>query len=295
MTDTSPPSTTPGSASDAPTWDPQQYARFSDHRGRPYHDLLQRVGAEQPAVVVDLGCGNGPLTLGLARRWPQARIVGVDSSAEMLRRARELDVAGRVEWMRADVADWDPASLGAAPDVVVTNALLQWVPTHLRLLPHWFRALAPGGWFALQVPGNFDAPSHAILRELVLTHPRAAELTPGIRDGSAVGEPSTYASLMAAEGLVPDAWETTYLHLLDPSGEQSDPVLEWVKGTALRPFLDVLTGEDERSDFLATYADRLRVAYPRQRYGTPFPFRRVFAVGHQPANATVPPQQGEGA
>src|SRR5207342_3508033 len=111
--------------------DPELYARFSDDRARPFVDLLARVGATAPALVVDLGCGNGPLTLSLAQRWPGARIVGVDSSRQMLEAARSLDTEGRVEWVEQDVARWDPASLGARPEVIVTNATLQWVPGHL--------------------------------------------------------------------------------------------------------------------------------------------------------------------
>src|SRR6478736_3871228 len=145
------------------TWDPAQYGLFSDHRRRPFGDLLARVGAVAPSVVVDLGCGPGPLTLGLADRWPQARIIGVDSSPHMLEQARAADPAARVEWIEADVASWQPP---AGVDVIVTNATLQWVPGHLDLLPRWVDALAPGGWFAMQVPGNFDAPSRALLREV---------------------------------------------------------------------------------------------------------------------------------
>ena len=136
------------------TWDPTRYGQFSSERSRPFVDLMARVDAQEPGLVVDLGCGNGPLTLSLAERWPQARVVGVDSSVEMLDAARALDTDGRVEWVEADLADWDIASLGAAPDVIVSNAALQWVPRHLPLIETWVDALAADGWFALQVPGN---------------------------------------------------------------------------------------------------------------------------------------------
>jgi trans-aconitate 2-methyltransferase len=106
------------------TWNPEQYARFSNHRRRPFADLTSRVGASSPAIVVDLGCGPGPLTLSLARRWPDARIIGIDSSAEMLDEARRNDRAERVEWVRSDVEAWDPAQVGAPIDVITTNALL---------------------------------------------------------------------------------------------------------------------------------------------------------------------------
>ena len=263
-------------------WDPRQYAIFAHERNRPFADLLARVGAPAPGLVLDLGCGNGPLTLSLAQRWPQARIVGVDSSAQMLRAARELDTDGRVEWVEAELASWDMTALGAAPDVIVTNATLQWIPRHLELIDSWARALRPGGWLALQVPGNFGAPSHALMREVAATHPRRDELAVALKRARSA-EPSTYVQVLSRAGCRVDAWETTYLHLLDPDGAVADPVLEWVTGTGLRPALEVLTDETERAAFLSAYAARLREAYPRTSAGVILPFRRIFAVGQRPA------------
>ena len=266
----------------SPSWDPGTYAQFADERSRPFADLVGRIGAEDPSLVVDLGCGNGPATLSLAALWPNARVVGVDSSETMLETARQLDAAGRVEWVLADLHDWDPASLGERPDVIVTNAALQWVPSHLTLLPVWVDALAAGGWFALQVPGNVDAPSHRLMREVAARHSRAGELTAALeRFGAA--EPTTYLTVLSALGCVVDAWETTYLHVLDPAGVEENPVLNWVSGTGLRPVLDRLTDEDERTAFLTPYAAALVEAYPRRAVGVVFPFRRVFAVAHKVA------------
>ena len=261
-------------------WDPAQYARFADHRSRPFVDLLARIGAEGPRLVVDLGCGNGPLTLTLAHRWPQARIVGVDSSPQMLAAARELDAEGRVDWVEADLSEWDIASVGEAPDVIVTNATLQWVPGHRQLLGGWVAALETGGWFAMQVPSNFEAPSHRLMREAAERHPAAERLRPGLaRVG--VAEPADYVEDLSGLGCDVDAWETTYQHVLDPEGRQASPVLEWVRGTGLRPVLDALTDEGERTAFLEDYDARLQTAYPRTPFGVIFPFRRVFAVAHK--------------
>lgn len=259
-----------------PTWDPTQYERFGDHRTRPFLDLIARVGAEEPQRVVDLGCGNGPATLLLAERWPTAQITGVDSSSEMLERARRLDVDHRVEWVQSDVRDVDLAQ-PAAPDVVVTNATLQWVPEHRELMTRWLQMIAPGGWFAMQVPGNFDAPSHRVIREVVAQQPDGERLLAEYRMTDPVDDPGEYVDLVAPHVDHVDAWETTYLQVLDPQGQQADPVLEWVRGTALRPVLDLLD-QPGQERLLRELAPRLAEAYPRREYGVPFPFRRVFLV-----------------
>jgi trans-aconitate 2-methyltransferase len=265
----------------AQTWNPEQYEKFSDHRRRPFVDLTARVAANSPEIVVDLGCGSGALTLELSGRWPRARVIGIDSSPEMLDRARGNDSVERVEWVCSDVESWDPARLGAPIDVIIANSLLQWVPSHLRLIPGWITALAPDGWFAMQVPGNFNAPSHTLLREVATKSPRAAELLPCLGRGEAVSEPAVYLFLLAGLGCDVDTWETTYQQVLDPGALRSEPVLEWTKGTALLPVFEVLTDEGERADFVAAYGKALLQAYPRQRFGTVFPFRRIFAVAHE--------------
>ncbi|UIJ34865.1 methyltransferase domain-containing protein [Allobranchiibius sp. GilTou73] len=258
------------------TWDPTQYERYADLRTRPFLDLLARVPHHDPKVVLDLGCGNGIATLIAAERWPDATVVGVDDSVDMLRKAADRDTAGRVRWVEADVATVDVGAYGR-PDVILTNATLQWVPGHLDLIPRWLESLAESGVFAMQVPGNFDAPSHRIIRETAREQQRGAELV-GLLRADPVSEPQGYADVLAAAGARLDVWETTYLQVLDAAGEQDHPVLEWVKGTALRPLLDVLDPAETRA-FLADLADRLNAAYPRAAYGVPFPFRRIFAVG----------------
>lgn len=273
-------STTPPTgerATDA-AWDPGQYALFADHRGRPFADLLARVDARDPGVVVDLGCGPGELTLGLARRWPGARVVGVDSSPEMLDKARALDTDGRIEWVRATAEQWDPAGLGAPVDVLVTNATLQWVPTHLRLIPGWLDALTPGGTFAMQVPANFDAPSHRLMREVAERHPRADDLRPGLDRAAAVALPGTYAALLLDRTPEVDVWQTTYEQVLAAPEGGPHPVLEWVRGTGLRPVLGILEDAAERDAFEQAYARELEAAYPRRSFGVLFPFTRTFAV-----------------
>jgi trans-aconitate 2-methyltransferase len=259
-----------------PTWDPDTYLAFGDERARPFVDLLHRVDAEDPRDVVDLGCGPAALTATLAHRWPKARVVGVDSSAEMVAVAAAVE---GVDVVHADVRDWTPEG---PVDVLVTNALLQWVPDHLALLGRWAGWLAPGGWLALQVPGNFGAPSHTLMRE-VAGLPRFADRLRGVLREDAVADPLGYAEVLTDAGCLVDAWETTYLHVLDPAGAQGDDaVLAWVRGTALRPVLDALADTPEECDaFVAEYAARLRRAYPRRPWGTPLPFRRVFAVARR--------------
>ena len=255
-------------------WDAKQYEKFDDHRTRPFGDLLNRVPLQAPTHIVDLGCGNGLATLSMLDRWPAARITGVDSSEAMLAAARDHDIDGRVEWVNQDVSQWVPPT---EVDLVVTNATLQWVPGHEAMIERWIDALPVGGAFAMQVPGNFTADSHRVIREVVHEHPRAAVLAPLLRHDPVLS-PQGYAALLAEHCVHVDAWETTYVQILDPAGQQQNPVLEWVKGTALRPILAALS-EHEVDPFLNELKDRLADAYPRRSYGVIFPFRRIFAVG----------------
>ncbi|MEO5743998.1 MAG: methyltransferase domain-containing protein [Terracoccus sp.] len=264
--------------SEASAWNPAQYAHFGDFRDRPFRELVARIDATDPTVVVDLGCGPGELTLALADRWPDARVVGVDSSAEMLEAARAKDAADRVEWVQAAAEDWDRAEAGGSVDVLVTNATLQWVPSHLRLIPSWVSALAPGGTFAMQVPANFDAASHRLMREVAARHSRADDLAPGLDRAAGTALPETYAALLLEVAADVDVWQTTYLQVLQPPADGTHPVLDWVRGTGLRPVLGVLTDPAEREAFVADYEAELEKAYPRRTFGVLFPFTRTFAV-----------------
>lgn len=255
-------------------WDAEQYGRFAVERARPFHDLVARVGADAPAYVVDLGCGPGALTASLAQRWPRAYVQGVDSSTEMLDAARRWAVPGRVEFTAGDATSWTP---DRPVDVLVSNALLQWVPGHLELLPRYAGWLAPGGWLALQVPGNLRDPSHRLLAELRMSPRWREQVGEGADRHLAVADPETYLAALGGCGCVVDAWETTYLHLLP--GE--DPVLEWMKGTGLRPVLSRLD-EPDRSEFVGEYGARLHSAFPAHPWGTVLPFRRIFAVAQAP-------------
>lgn len=258
-------------------WDPAVYQRYGDERARPFVDLLARVGAEAPTQVVDLGCGPGDQTATLLQRWPAAAVTGVDSSAEMLAAAAPRAVPGRLSFVHADLRSWRPP---APVDVVVSNATLQWVPDHLALLPSLAGMLAPGGWLALQVPGNFTAPSHTLLAEQRFSPRWREQVGDGADRAAAVHDSATYARVLLGlpdVALRVDAWETTYLHVL----QGPDAVLEWTRGTALRPVLQALDDPAEREAFLAEYAGRLRDAYPAQEWGTPFPFRRIFVVAHR--------------
>lgn len=252
-------------------WDPRQYSHFRDERKRPFFELLARVDVETPAHVVDLGCGTGDLTHVLAGRWPEARVIGVDSSEAMVKEARGRPSSGNVRFEVADLAGWSPP---APLDVLLSNAALHWVPDHAVLLPRLVDRLAPGGVLAFQVPANFDAPSHRSI-DAVRELPRFAARLVSPRRGGAESL-VTYESLLSGLGMAVDAWETTYLHVLP--GE--DAVLEWLLGTTLRPVLAALGPEDAR-DFLEELRPRLREAYPAHARGTPFPFTRRFVVARR--------------
>jgi trans-aconitate 2-methyltransferase len=258
-------------------WDPAQYLRFGDERSRPFFDLTGRIEAAKPHLVVDLGCGPGQLTAALASRWPDAEVRGIDSSAEMIAAARQMlpggsGGPGRLSFARGDVRDWQPEE---PVDVIVSNAVLQWVPGHEKLLAPWAEALVPGGWLAFQVPGNLDQPIHALAAELAASAPWRGLLADVSLNRQAAG-PAEYLDLLSRAGCSVDAWETTYLHVL----RGTDPVVEWYKGTGLRPVLQALEPA-QAAEFLAEYGARARAIYPARPYGTVLPFRRVFVVARR--------------
>lgn len=260
------------------SWDPRQYLKFSGERLRPGFDLLAQVDALPPGPIYELGCGTGVHARAIAERWPAHDIVAIDKSPQML--AEAAIEPSRVTWRAADIGQWSAAQKAA---LIFSNATLQWLEGHARLLPHLLRQLAPGAVLAVQMPRNFAAPSHALMRETAAQGPWAAVLEPqtrsGTREGSLLrrdpaGAPDFYYDLLRPLTRELDLWETEYLHVL----EGADPVLEWVRGSALRPVLEALPPELARG-FEHDYAARLRAAYPRRADGrTLLPFRRIFIV-----------------
>ena len=257
-------------------WDPERYLAYADERGRPFVELVQRVVAENPRSVVDLGCGPGNLTRLLKERWPAAAVRGLDSSREMVARARSVEGStADITFDVADLRDW--AAGDDEVDVLVSNATLQWVPGHLDLFAALLDRVRPGGWFAFQVPGNFAEPSHSIRVALAAEPPYTAHTAD--LPAPASHHPAVYLDRLASLGCLVDTWETTYLHVLQ--GE--DPVFAWVCGTGARPTLEALERVGLRERFEEELKARLRKAYPRQAYGVVLPFRRIFAVARRPA------------
>ncbi len=257
------------------SWDAPQYQRYAGERDRPFFDLTSRIDASAPATVLDLGCGDARLTQTLKQRWPNAVVSGIDTSTAMLDDARAARRDRDLELAVGDVASWRGRDL----DVIVSNAVLQWVPGHLRLLPSWVDALTPDGWLAFAVPGNAGAATHAVMRELAEEAPFAQYLD-GVRLLQPGYDLADYARPLLEAGCAVDAWETTYQHILTGA----DPVVDWVRGTGLRPILHALPA-GVREEFVARYSERMGVAYPPMSTPAgPFtimPFRRLFVVAHR--------------
>lgn len=255
-------------------WNPAQYQKFSDHRLRPALELLGRIPLEAPQLVYDLGCGTGEVTRIIAERWPRAKVIGLDSSSEMLEKARAG--GGNVDWVEADVSTWTPDT---PPDLVYSNATLHWVEDHRTLFPRLVESLSPGGCVAVQMPLSFDAPSHRLMRETLADGGEGGRPlgTPQLRKSVSrrwVEDTEVYYELLASRVSHLDIWETEYLQVL----EGEDPVLEWVKATGLRPVLNGLE-EAERERFLKIYRGRLRKAYPQKADSKMlYPFPRLFIV-----------------
>jgi trans-aconitate 2-methyltransferase len=270
-------------ATQSTTWDPQRYLRFEKQRAQPFRDLLARVRPDdepEPGYVVDLGCGPGNATELLTRRWSTARVLGVDSSAQMIEAAEARAVPGRLQFRLGDLREVTAQHLDGPVDVLITNATLQWVPGHLELLPRLAELLAPGGTFALGVPGNFDSPSHTTLADLQ-REPRWASRLTGLEVRPSVPGPEDYLRTLDAIGLAAEAWETTYMYVVDGA----DGVFDFVSSTALRPVLVELGGPESPAalEFSDEYRAALREVYPATKLDGRtvqlLPFRRVFALG----------------
>lgn len=269
-------------------WNAGQYLKFEADRLRPFLDLVAHMepAGEGPAevrTVVDLGCGPGNATALLADWWPEARIVGVDSSPAMIEAAQKYavpgDGPGSIVFEVGDIRHWQPAE---PVDVILANAVLQWIPGHLDLIPELARHLAPGGLLGFQVPGNFAEPSHTALGQL---KERWAAKLPADLDRAASHDPAVYLGKLVEAGLEPDVWETTYTYVLPADPDKTVPcgVTEFVRGTALRPVISALSPADA-AEFVAGYDALVRAAYPVQTLGDRavqlMPYRRIFAVGH---------------
>jgi trans-aconitate 2-methyltransferase len=250
------------------TWEPRTYLRYAEVRFRAGLDLIAHIPKNDYRTVYDLGCGTGYLTNALAETFPGATVTGVDSSAEMLAEARR-DFP-KLSWTQADITAWRPP---APPDLIFSNAALHWLPQHEKLLPSLLKFLRPGGVLAVQMPRHFQSPSHIELRKLVNLPRWRRKLKPLLL--TEIASPEQYWKWLSPVCSQLEIWETIYLQILDGQ----DPVVNFMRGTALRPFLTVLSEKDAAA-FLAAFAKRMRTAYPPQKSGqTLFPFRRLFLIG----------------
>lgn len=262
-----------GSEAAPTTWEPEHYLKFEDLRLRPALDLLAQIHLEAPDFITDLGCGAGNVTPFLHRRWPKAAVTALDSSSEMLASARAQHANLPVSWLHADVRTW------AAPqpqNLIFSNAVLHWVDDHGSLFPRLMGELASGGVLAVQMPRQFDEPSHVLMREVARCGPWASTLAQLLRDAP-VGDMGAYYDALAPLSANVNIWESTYAQILDGD----DPVLDWIGSTALKPLVEALAGE-QRARFQEVLAGQLRIAYPKRSDGkTVFAFRRLFLVAEK--------------
>lgn len=256
-----------------PSWDPEIYERYKVYRDRPALDLMVQIPADlDPREIWDVGCGTGEHAALLAARHPAARVRGLDSSPDMLAAARRRNA--KVDWVEGDAARFAP---DAPADLIFTNAALQWVPDHSRLFPRLTGFLAPGGVFACQMPMTYETSWHEALRDTA-AEPRWHGRLADVRGTPPVATPADYYGWLGPLCDSVDIWNTTYLHVL----EGDDPVVEWMQGTGLRPYLDALPDAAEREDFLADYRSRLADLFEQRQDGTTlFPFPRLFMVARR--------------
>ena len=259
------------------SWDPVQYLKYASERLRPALDLMARIDLAAPRTIVDLGCGAGNVARILAGRWPRARIVGVDNSEAMLAQARAANAAADIAWHSADLAQWAATAAPASVDLVYSNAALHWLDDHARLFPRLMTIVAQGGVLAVQMPSNFEAPSHVAAQDVAASPRWRARLGALLRPVP-VAPAARYFEWLAPLAETVDTWTTEYLHVLPRAEDGVHPVVAWIKGTTLTPFLAALDADAQRA-FIADVTERVAPAYPAAPDGrVPYSFRRVFVV-----------------
>jgi trans-aconitate 2-methyltransferase len=265
-----------------PKWDPELYDRFKAERDRPFQDLMARLPEGDVHAVADLGCGTGEKTLRIAARWPKATIWGVDSSPEMLARARRSTAETRITWVEEDFQRWEaPRPL----DRIISNAALHWAADQASLLERWSGMLGPGGVLAVQMPNNGREPAWMLAAALIKEAPWSDRLPAGVeppvpRQGAepaSLSEGAWFLDILREAGLTAEVWETTYYH----QHPAPSAIVEWMQGTTLRPVLTSLSPDDGER-FLATLSERMEEAYPTRPGGVILPFRRLFFVARRP-------------
>jgi trans-aconitate 2-methyltransferase len=254
------------------SWSPDEYMRFGDERTRPSVDLASRIAVERPATVIDLGCGPGNSTRVLRQRWPEAHVVGLDSSPEMIDAARADEPLE--EWVVSGIEDWTPS---AGFDVVFSNAALQWLPDHCALIERLFRAVAPGGALGFQIPSADFAAVRRLIQGIALDGPWTPRMSGPIGELT-MEPPGVYYDCLSPHARSVDIWETEYFHVMD----SPVAIVDWIASTGLRPFLAALESEDETRLFVSRLNEMVRDAYRPQKDGRVlFPFKRTFVVAYR--------------
>ena len=250
-------------------WSARQYLKFEDERTRPPRDLLAQVPLRHPRKIVDIGCGPGNSTELLLERYPDADVIGLDSSPDMLRQARER-LPDR-KFMQADIATWLPDS---ETDLLFGNAVFQWVPDHSSVLRRLLAALPEGGVLAVQMPDNTDEPALALMREVVASGPWAENRALNDAGRGDLPTPGGYYDLLKPHCRHLDVWHINYNHVM--AGPEA--IVEWFKGSALRPYLNALDAEMS-AKFIAAYTAEIAKAYPARFDGKVLlKFPRLFIV-----------------
>jgi trans-aconitate 2-methyltransferase len=251
-------------------WNPSNYLRFADYRTRPASELASRVRVTAPQRVIDLGCGPGNSTQVLRDRWPDACVLGFDSSPDMIAAARE----GYPDdtWELGDIGEW---SSDERFDVVFSNAALQWVSDHTSLVPRLFGQVAAGGAFAFQIPSRTFSAIQDLIDE-VAGDAAWASFMQAAKSALTIEEPEVYYDLLAPLANGVDMWETIYHQVM----ESPDAIVEWISSTGLRPYLDALDETAQRR-FVSRLVERVRASYPQRSDGMVlFPFRRISVIAY---------------